>query len=141
MSRSDLQQAVALEQSAVEAVVSFARANKERLQYIAHWGDGRGGYIANLIASELGLLPEEVEVKANKSRRPEVGKTKRNKVFDLHGNQCLACKSYDDICIDHVVPLSAGGLNHVENMQPLCRSCNSVKGVKTIDYRPSRRTA
>lgn len=35
----------------------------------------------------------------------------------------------------HVIPLAKGGENTVENMQPLCRNCNSAKGVDNADYR------
>lgn len=54
---------------------------------------------------------------------------------------CLCCgKSEPDVRLtaDHIVPLSKGGDNSIENIQPLCRSCNSVKGVQIIDYRRHR---
>ena len=58
-------------------------------------------------------------------------------VLEKYGNKCLCCERDDvNITIDHVVPLSLGGRNSVENLQPLCRSCNSRKHNKTIDYRP-----
>lgn len=52
------------------------------------------------------------------------------------GYRCLACGNHDaKLCIDHVVPLSRGGTNEISNIQPLCRSCNSKKHAKHIDYR------
>jgi 5-methylcytosine-specific restriction endonuclease McrA len=52
---------------------------------------------------------------------------------------CLRCGRQEpeiELTIDHVVPLSQGGRNSIENLQPLCRACNLSKHAKTIDYRP-----
>lgn len=51
--------------------------------------------------------------------------------------RCLCCGMQDvNLTIDHVVPLSKGGTNLIDNIQPLCKSCNCRKGKKIIDYRP-----
>lgn len=57
-------------------------------------------------------------------------------VLEEFGEQCLACGSHDPITIDHVIPISKGGSNTRDNVQPLCGSCNSSKADKTVDYRP-----
>jgi 5-methylcytosine-specific restriction endonuclease McrA len=57
-------------------------------------------------------------------------------VLALYGSDCLSCGSDDPPTIDHVVPIIQGGSNTVDNVQPLCRTCNTRKGRKTIDYRP-----
>jgi len=52
------------------------------------------------------------------------------------GNKCLCCGRSDvKLTLDHIVPLSHGGSNTIDNAQPLCNSCNSRKGTRTIDFR------
>lgn len=55
---------------------------------------------------------------------------------DAYGNRCLRCGEEKPLTRDHVVPVARGGGNEISNIQPLCRSCNSAKGVSTTDYRP-----
>ena len=72
----------------------------------------------------------------------------------FYNNTCLGCKRTEAelsplglmIVPDHVQPLSRGGSNRIENIQPLCHGkggCNNKKFTKHIDYRgyfPTRRT-
>lgn len=52
-----------------------------------------------------------------------------------YDNRCLACGAKKKLEQDHIVPISKGGSNSISNVQPLCRSCNSKKYTKIIDYR------
>lgn len=54
--------------------------------------------------------------------------------------KCAACGK-DEVTIDHVVPLSLGGVDTIDNIQPLCKPCNSKKGQQVIDYRGLRADA
>ncbi|HMV38581.1 MAG TPA: HNH endonuclease [Plasticicumulans sp.] len=55
---------------------------------------------------------------------------------ERYDHRCLCCGEQKPLTPDHVIPLSRGGSNGIENIQPLCRSCNSRKGTKETDYRP-----
>ena len=55
---------------------------------------------------------------------------------------CLCCGKREpkiSLTVDHVVPLSKGGTNFIDNIQPLCISCNTSKGTRAIDYRANWR--
>lgn len=52
-----------------------------------------------------------------------------------YGNVCLCCREQKPLHADHVIPVSRGGSSDISNIQPLCKSCNSKKSTRTIDYR------
>lgn len=57
---------------------------------------------------------------------------------ERYGNKCLACgKTEAEVKItpDHVIPLALGGRNSIDNIQPLCWSCNAAKQDRVADYR------
>lgn len=58
-------------------------------------------------------------------------------IYERDEKKCLVCNEsrLDYLTIDHIVPLSRGGRNHVSNYQTLCRKCNNKKGSEYIDYR------
>lgn len=53
---------------------------------------------------------------------------------ERHGHQCVGCGEKKPLTRDHIVPLALGGTHDIENIQPLCRNCNSRKWMKTGIY-------
>jgi 5-methylcytosine-specific restriction endonuclease McrA len=49
--------------------------------------------------------------------------------------RCVCCGKKAPLAADHVVPVSKGGSSNISNIQPLCKTCNTRKLDKTIDYR------
>lgn len=48
-------------------------------------------------------------------------------------NRCYYCqKQVDKLTADHMTPLARGGSNWIENIVPVCVSCNSSKGTSTL---------
>lgn len=46
-------------------------------------------------------------------------------------NRCAHCDKREPMTIDHILPFSKGGGMNIENLQPLCLSCNCRKGNRT----------
>lgn len=64
-------------------------------------------------------------------------------LFTKYNNRCINPNCPDPtkpVTLDHIVPLSRGGADTIDNAQPLCLSCNDSKWVKTIDYRKHHAT-
>lgn len=55
-----------------------------------------------------------------------------------YDNKCLCCGASEPeikLTRDHIIPLSKGGDNSIDNIQPLCMKCNSKKKTAQIDFR------
>jgi 5-methylcytosine-specific restriction endonuclease McrA len=57
------------------------------------------------------------------------------RVWRRDGFKCLDCGSVDHLSVDHIRPRSLGGSDDFDNLQTLCRRCNSRKGKKERDAR------
>ena len=63
----------------------------------------------------------------------KVSKLKRLTVWRRHDAHCYYCHtlmSLWEMSIDHLIPKSKGGTNHVSNLVPCCKPCNGKKANK-----------
>lgn len=59
-----------------------------------------------------------------------------NLLCEKFGNVCLCCGKSGKLTVDHIIPVAAGGEHTIDNIQPLCLSCNCRKSDRVIiDYR------
>lgn len=53
-----------------------------------------------------------------------------------YGCRCVRCQKHESevkLTQDHIIPLSKGGTDYIDNIQPLCFSCNSSKQDSVIE--------
>ena len=61
---------------------------------------------------------------------------RRQKVISRDGRVCYYCRELvapDDIEVDHMLPVSRGGSDALDNLVVACRSCNQEKGTLTAE--------
>ena len=58
-------------------------------------------------------------------------------LFGQQEGRCNGCQSafeFRHLEVDHIIPQSHGGADHLENLQLLCAHCNRVKGDRPQEY-------
>lgn len=63
-------------------------------------------------------------------RRAVIAAALRLRVYERDGHLCVICASGFDLTLDHIYPYSLGGEDAYENLQTMCRPCNSRKGAR-----------
>ena len=93
----------------------------------ALWG-GANVVEALPIRTDLGVLPNY--------------RTHRHRLYGEQEGECVGCNThfpFKVMEVDHILPKSRGGTDHLENLQLLCSHCNRSKGNKTMaEWRASQ---
>ena len=61
-------------------------------------------------------------------------RTHKHGLFGQQEGMCAGCRElfpFRNFSIDHIVPRSKGGSDHIDNLQLLCAACNSSKGTRS----------
>jgi 5-methylcytosine-specific restriction endonuclease McrA len=70
----------------------------------------------------------KLALRGGQVRRRAIPPDVRNFVFERDDHRCVKCGATEDLALDHVHPWSLGGPDTADNLQVLCRPCNSRKG-------------
>ena len=81
-------------------------------------------------------IPRRTDIDAPKNYRQN-----KHVIFGQQEGLCNGCKvmfPFRNFTVDHIVPQSRGGTDHLDNLQLLCGACNSLKGDRAQEYLMAR---
>lgn len=68
-----------------------------------------------------------------KKRRNTKYRKHWRKLIEIHGEMCFYCQIEPSLCIDHIIPVSYGGNDEIENLVPSCNRCNLTASDKVFN--------
>ena len=77
-------------------------------------------------------IPQRTDIDAPKNYRQN-----KHVLFGQQEGLCNGCRvmfPFRNFTVDHMVPQSRGGTDHLDNLQLLCGACNSVKGDRPQEH-------
>lgn len=84
------------------------------------------------VGTALKLIQEDERVRPyTKYQRRVISDALRFSVFERDKNECHYCGVKHNLSVDHIVPVSAGGSDDIENLVTACGQCNSRKGYRS----------
>ncbi len=112
----------------------------------ASWNKGKIFTLEELVSQGKSGITKIQGYNSFRARRRQIRKLKNGGFHTLaewenlkaqYNWTCPCCnKSEPEIKLteDHIIPLKKGGSDNIENVQPLCRGCNSKKYTKIIKF-------
>ncbi|MEQ9066526.1 MAG: HNH endonuclease signature motif containing protein [Gimesia chilikensis] len=118
--------------------IKFHIQRNARLSLSVSSGAGGGDYLlqGKVDPGKLFELQEAIMFLIRKSRGLEkkvirdsryISDEIRSEVWYRDGGRCVICNAGEYLEFDHIIPISKGGSSSADNLQILCRKCNSEK--------------
>jgi hypothetical protein len=83
---------------------------------------------ADAVRKKEAARAAKIALRGGQVRRAPIPESVKTFVFERDGHACQHCGTSEDLALDHVHPWSIGGPDTPDNLQILCRPCNSRKG-------------
>lgn len=115
----------AKETEAIDNFCAYMEENRDLLMHVARQGDGEGGRLVQILKQTLFGAHEDQKSVYRKKKIPD---RLRTAVMERDEYRCVRCGTHRDLCADHIFPEVLGGEATLENLQTLCRPCNTSKG-------------
>ncbi len=95
-----------------------------------------GDLFHNRLVTARTDIPRRTDIDA-----PVPYRQNKHVLFGQQEGRCNGCRSafeFRHLEVDHVIPQSVGGTDHIENLQLLCGHCNRTKGDRSQEYLVTR---
>jgi len=125
-------------QASTRYLANHPEAQEKKREQDKRYAKSERGREVNRLAKEKYRQTEngrEVRRICKAKRRGAIGSFTPNEwsmKLAEYGGKCAYCGATENLEIDHIRPISMGGTNTIDNVQPLCRSCNASKGARYV---------
>ncbi len=95
-----------------------------------------GGLFHSQLVTARTDIPRRTDIEA-----PVHYRKNKHVLFGRQEGRCNGCKTefpFRIFEVDHVIPQSGGGTDHLDNLQLLCSHCNRIKGDRSQEYLMAR---
>jgi 5-methylcytosine-specific restriction endonuclease McrA len=77
--------------------------------------------------SSTSVEPKMLTIREPPMSRKPISKQQREETLKKYGGKCVICGSTENLQIDHIIPVISNGTNDADNLQVLCKACNTSK--------------